>query len=287
MKLKKSNLTWAILCLLPLSACTGGSDISAPITPVSASASEPGFAPKTAAPGPQVRTWAKDVLIFNGDGAAYDDPESLADIVSSHGLTYEYADSSRLNSMSMDELMKFGTLVWPGGYAGQQADSLSVETREKIRKAVTENGLNYTGFCAGAFIAVGAMPAPGKAPDYGMALVEGKELGYFYPNHDGNSDTETMVPVKFGDGSSRELVFWGGPAVTDFPGGVVGRYADGTPAISQAFSGKGLVTISGPHPEAPETWYTKLGLTDSDGLDHETAFALINSSLKQVPLKAF
>lgn len=42
-------------------------------------------------------------------------------------------------------------------------------------------------------------------------------------------------------------------------GGVVARYSDGKAAISQAYSGKGFVVLSGPHPEAPQGWRNTAG----------------------------
>jgi glutamine amidotransferase-like uncharacterized protein len=83
------------------------------------------------------------------------------------------------------------------------------------------------------------------------------------------------------NGSTRHLVWWGGPATPDTNSAgnwsVIGRYEDGRPALSQAYSGRGLVVIAGPHPEAPQSWRLTAG-SDPDGLDWELATQMIEAA---------
>jgi hypothetical protein len=120
---------------------------------------------------------------------------------------------------------------------------------------------------------------------YGMAVAPGRVLDAFYPNDD-TSLIAAMVPVKFADGTSRQMVWWGGPTTPEWSGGVVARYSTGEPAISETFSGKGYVVISGPHPEAPQGWRATAGY-DSDGLDYSVAIAMINAAITRQPLTAY
>lgn len=245
-----------------------------------------GFAtnrPETHAP----RKFGKDILIYAGDYAAYDGPEAIAEIVATHGATYRLVTSAELNAMSLDELADFGAIAWPGGYAGYQSESLSGETRQRIRQAVRERGVGFVGFCAGSFIAVSPEGKDGRAPEYGFSLVGSGELLPYYYLEDEGTDT-AIVQGKFADGTTRELVWWGGPVVPAFPGGVVARYTapghEAEPMISQTWAGNGFVVLSAPHPEAPQSWRDKLGLEDSDGLDWDLAWKLIDAARTHTPL---
>lgn len=231
------------------------------------------------APGGAGRAWSTDALIFNGTGTAGVDAQQIAEILDSKGKTWAMADSAQLDAMSVEELAKFGMIVWPGGYAGVNSSSLSAETRVRIRQAVSERGVSFIGFCAGAFIAVS--PA-GEPQGWGLGLVNAPTLDYF-PLED-QGVTASMVPVKLGGGTTRELLWYGGPQMHEWPGTIVGRYADGAGAISQLRVGQGVVVLSGPHPEGPQSWRDEFGLVDSDGLDFELAWQLMDAALNRVGL---
>lgn len=220
-----------------------------------------------------------DVLIYAGDAAAYGDPEALTAIAESKGLTSKSVTSDELNQMSLDDLSKFGVIAWPGGYAGVMSKSLTKEARDNIRRAVQERGVGYVGICAGAFIAV--------SPDTttGLSVIASPELPYYHLEDEGTDDA--MVGVNFTQGSAHQLVWWGGPSLPEWKGGVIARYSDNNqPAIAETWSGNGLVILSGPHPEAPEDWRTKLGLSDSDGLDQDIAGQMLVAAAKQQPMES-
>jgi glutamine amidotransferase-like uncharacterized protein len=235
------------------------------------------------------RKYKVDALVYAGDAAAFGDPEAISEILDSKKMTYHTVSSSELDSMSLDELSQYGMIIWPGGYAGQMSSSLQDSTREKIRKAVTENGVSYVGICAGAFIAVSAPAKAGAAgPSWGLSLMTNPKdptslLPYYHLEDEGTEDA--MVNLKMSDGSTRSLVWWGGPYLPEVPKGVIARYEDTKePAIIQTWAGKGFVILSGPHPEAPDNWRTKLGLTDSDGSDQDMAGNLFSAALNQKPM---
>lgn len=224
-------------------------------------------------------SYTTDVLIYAGDAAAYGDPEALTAIAQSKGLTSKTVTSDELNQMSLDDLSKFGVIAWPGGYAGQMSKSLTDQARDNIRRAVQERGVGYVGICAGAFIAV--------TPDTktGLSVVAAPELPYYHLEDEGTDDA--MVGVNFVQGGARQMVWWGGPSLPEWKGGVIARYSDNNqPAMAQTWSGNGLVILSGPHPEAPEDWRTKLGLTDSDGLDQDYAGQMLVAAEKQQPMES-
>lgn len=220
-----------------------------------------------------------DVLIYNGTGTATSDAASVEAILDERGTTYRTVSSDELNNMTEEELKNFGVIVWPGGKAKRMADSLTPEARERIRKAVVEEGVGFVGFCAGAFIA-GTYP---WNPTWGLEF-SSIDFPYYYKNDEGYE--ATMEKVTFSDGSVRDLVWIGGPHLADF-GNPVAKYQDGTVAIAQSWIGKGLMILSGPHPEAPDGWRVAYGLNDSDGADFEYTYELIQAALKQNPVATY
>lgn len=233
------------------------------------------------------RPYSIGALIYDGDSAAYGDPEAIASILDAHGISYKRASSDDINSMSIDELSQYGMIIWPGGYAGQMSSSLTPQARENIRTAVNQNGVGYVGICAGAFIAVSPPPTGNEeGPKWGLSILPAADLlPYYYLEDDGTDDA--MVQINFAVGNSRSLVWWGGPYLPEYPKGVIARYAKtNQPAIVQTWAGKGMVILSGPHPEAPQNWRDKLGLQDSDNLDQDIAWQLFQATLNQQFLPA-
>lgn len=232
---------------------------------------------------PITRAFATDALIFNGSGVSTSDWQNTEKIVKDEGLSYQLANSSQMNAMTLEKIASFGVIIVPGGSGGTITAGLTTATRLRIRQAVRDYGVGYVGFCAGAWVAVGPESDTNNTASYGLAVAEGAVLPYWYP---AGNPTAAMVPVKFPDGSSRQLVWWGGPATPEWSGGVIARYATGHPAISQARSGKGFVVISGPHPEAPQSWRATAG-KDSDGLDYDIALSMIHAAINQKQMPVF
>ena len=233
------------------------------------------------------KTVRPSALIYQGDATAYGDVEAISEILDTHHLKYSTVTSAELNQMSIDDLKNFGVLIWPGGYAGQMSGSLYPKTRENIRDAVLNEGLNFVGFCAGAFMAISPEASPQEeGPEWGLALISAPILPYYHLEDEGTE--YSMVDVNFPDKTTRSLVWWGGPYLPDFKNGTIAKYADTQqPAIIQTSAGKGFVVIAGPHPEAPEEWRTKLGLQDPDGIDQEIAWQMIDAAVTQIPLPAY
>ncbi len=223
-------------------------------------------------------------MIYNGDGTSPTDFQALASLIKSHGLTYQAVTSAELNSMSLAKLTSFGTYVWPGGDSNVMDASLTAGTKKLVRQAVTESGVGFAGFCAGAWIAVG--PAPGSAnAGWGFSILTGSYLKEYAPG--GQYPVAAIVPVTLASGGTRDLVWWGGPYLPTIAGGVVGKYPDGTAAIVQSRAGAGYVAITGLHPEAPQDWRTAQNLVDRDGLDLDIAWNIIQAARTRAPMPAF
>jgi glutamine amidotransferase-like uncharacterized protein len=225
-----------------------------------------------------------DVLLFNGQGISTSDWQNTEKLVQSLDLTYQLVNSAQMNAMSLDGLSKFGVLIFPGGTRGGIMSGLTDSAQLNLRQAVRDRGVSYLGFCAGSFAAVGTLADTNTVSEKDLAVVKGTHLSNWWPNGD-TSLTAAIVPVTFADGSSRSLVWWGGPSTPEWTDGVIARYANGKPAISQTFYQKGFVVLTGPHPEAPQGWRNTAG-ADPDGLDYELAKQLIQAALNRSPLPA-
>ncbi|HAR44193.1 MAG TPA: hypothetical protein DCS07_16435 [Bdellovibrionales bacterium] len=233
--------------------------------------------------------YTKAVLLFNGTGVSTSDWQSTEAILKTEGLSYDLANSAQLNAMNLATLTTYGMIIIPGGSGGTITSNLTPETRLRVRQAVREYGLGFVGFCAGAWVAVGPEAETAKIASYGLAIAKGSVLSLFTPGTPGGSTpTAAMVPVTLPNSSKiRSLVWWGGPSTPEWANGVVARYQEtGQPAISETFAGKGLVVISGPHPEAPLGWRATAG-NDVDGLDYDIAVDMIRAALDKKPLPTY
>jgi glutamine amidotransferase-like uncharacterized protein len=229
-------------------------------------------------------SYSTDVLLFNGAGISTSDWQTTEKIVKGMGLTYKLVNSAGLDAMSVDDMAKFGMFLVPGGHAGGITSGLKATTRVRVRQAVRDRGVAYLGICAGAFVAVESGAEGDQTTSYGFPVVEGAHMPVWWPN--GNTSAiAAVVPVTFADGSKRQLVWYGGPATPEWSGGVIARYANGKPAMSQTTFHKGFVVISGPHPEAPQGWRNTAG-SDSDGLDYDIMEKLVTATLTRKPLPA-
>lgn len=230
------------------------------------------------------RPYTKDVLLFNGVGISTSDWQTTEEIVKAANLTYDLVNSSKLDAMTLDQMASYGLMIFPGGYGNQITAGVSAATGIRVRQAVRDRGVSFLGICAGAWVAVGPESSTDQIASYGFAVAQGRFLDEYLPG--GFEPTAAMVDVSFADQSHRSLVWWGGPITPNWENGVVARYTTGDPAISQTWSGKGFVIVTGPHPEAPQGWRSVAG-NDPDGLDYDIATKLIKAALNRQPLPVF
>jgi hypothetical protein len=237
--------------------------------------------PKTkSAPDQNAGADRTDVLIYSGEGSWGDEVDSLAEILYEHNVTYVEWDEDDLNDASEKSLRQFSLILFPGGDSDLVTKYLKPETRDRIRKAVREEGTNYLGFCAGAW----AVVSPEK-DNYGFRLVEGPYLQRT-PYYKKGLEF-SIANAEFPDGTRRDLLWFGGPVTPDIPGGVIAKYPDGTPAISEMYAGKGFIIISGLHPAVNKLILNKIELYNKQAIDPKYAWKLMNAALHSQPLPAF
>jgi glutamine amidotransferase-like uncharacterized protein len=224
-------------------------------------------------------TYTTAVLLYSGTGVSSSDAQTTASILSSAGISYKAVTSADLNIMTAEQFGSYGMLLVPGGVAGTMSNSLTSQTLSLMHDMVTEQGRGYLGFCAGAFLA-------GDYGSWGLGL-SSEAFDYYVAEYQGI--TTEMVDVSYVDGTVRQLVWYGGPKLDGF-GKVLGKYSDGTIAVAQAEVGRGFVTLSAVHPEAPSSWRTSaMAAADTDGVAADQAYALslIRSTLNRAPQPAF
>lgn len=274
--------------LFTLTACDGSSasSESAGVSTISGTGTSPSTDTGSQSPATPVsqRTWTTDVMLFAGSGTWGTEVNNLENIMNAHGVKYQVVTSAQLDAMSVDQMAQFGLMIFPGGSGGTEADSLSSQTHTNLREAVQARGVSYLGFCAGSFIAEAPAPAAGQDVSYGLGVVAGPELDYYYLENQGTDIA--MTPLTFADGSTQDILWYGGPVTPSTAGGVIAKYPDGNPAITELWSGKGFVILSGVHPTADQATLAAVGMSSTDGTHQDTAYNLINAALHQQPMPA-
>jgi glutamine amidotransferase-like uncharacterized protein len=217
------------------------------------------------------------VLIFNGTGTSSSDVAAVEAVVKGKGLAYHTANSSQLDAMSQAQLMAYRLFIVPGGNSITIGNNLSAKATTTVRGAVSQ-GLNYLGICAGAFF------GGYSRPYNGLDLTSGVWFGFYADHYKGIN--KEAVAISFPGGTKLDIYWENGPQLSGW-GQVVGKYPNGTTAITEGYWGKGFVLISGVHPEAPAGW--RYGMKFFTPLDVDLAYAgtLVTAALNRVTLPHF
>jgi len=238
--------------------------------------------PSSAVPAQNPGSERTEVLIYGGISAWVQEINSIKSILSSHNITYVEYNDDQMNELTVENLKKFSLVVFAGGDSDLISDNLDPDTKVRLRNAVREDGLNYLGLCAGAWLVM----EPNERDDlYGFQFIEGPWL--HRPSlHDGKT-TFKLTVARFPGGVTRRLLWFGGPITPEIPGGVVARYEDGTPAVTQMKVGKGFVVISGLHPTANKEILESLGLFVREAIAPDLAWTMIEAAIYGKPMQAF
>jgi glutamine amidotransferase-like uncharacterized protein len=173
-----------------------------------------------------------------------------------------------VTSIVSTDFSQYAALIVPGGNSLTEYNSLG-SARTKIGDAI-KDGLGYLGHCAGAFLT-------GDYGSWGLKLVP-KAIDYpsFY-----YSGTElAMSKHSLASGEVRYILYYGGPDLSGL-GETIATYRNGATSIVQLRVGKGLMVLTGGHPESSQATIQSLGLTDPDGddaaLEHKLIDAVVSS----------
>ena len=214
------------------------------------------------------------ILLFNGTGTSPNDVAAVGEILNSNKLNYATVNSSQLNQMSESRVRTYRLLIVPGGNFIDMGNSLTSSTTANIRKAV-QNGLNYLGICAGAFLA-------GDSGYYNsLNLTSGVRFSFYSGENQGIR--KAAVAIAFPGEPTLDQYWENGPQFAGW-GTIVAKYPDGTSAIVEGEFGGGWVVLTGVHPEAPEGWRRGMTFTTSARVDNAYAVTLIQAALNRTPL---
>ncbi len=217
------------------------------------------------------------ILLFTGTGTSTGDVAALETILDTNHLKYETVSSAELNAMGEDGIRRYRLLIFPGGNFVEIGNSLTPGTTANIRRGV-QNGLNYLGICAGAFLA-GSFPQPYK----GFNLTSGVQFGFYAAGRDVR---KTAVAITVAGGPMLDQYWEDGPQLSGW-GAVVAKYPDGTPAVVQGSFGNGSVILTAVHPEAAESWRRGMTFRTASSTDHAFAATLIHAALNRTSLSHF
>ena len=117
-----------------------------------------------------------------------------------------------------------------------------------------KNGGRFLGVCMGGYLA-------GK-DEFGLFPVPANEY-IDEPRASTTSTADTVIPITW-HGKVRRMYFQDGPSFILTPGTtgvtVLATYSNGEAAVAVARYGKGKTAVSGPHPEADQSWYSAYSL---------------------------
>jgi glutamine amidotransferase-like uncharacterized protein len=142
-----------------------------------------------------------------------------------------------------------------------------------IRNFVLKGG-RYLGFCMGGYLV-------DDDPGFELGLNTDQYIKTSGATIKTTADTLVQVTWR---GTNRWMYFQDGPYF--IPGrGIDGQtilatYMNGYIAAMVQPYGSGKIGVSGPHPEAPASWYKKAGLTDPHSFDTDLGHDLIDVLIK-------
>jgi hypothetical protein len=210
-----------------------------------------------------------DILLFAGTGTSPGDVAAIRRLLRRERLPHAIADSHALGAMPLERLRAHRLLIVPGGNFEVMGNSLPASASANIRASVRA-GLNYLGFCAGAFYA-------GASPYNGANLTDGVRFGFHALEAQGIR--RAAVPIAVPDGPVVEHYWEDGPELSGW-GEAIARYPDGKPAVVQGPVGQGWVVLTGTHPEADESWRRGLTFAAPARAANDYAVLLIRAALE-------
>ncbi|AUI60763.1 BPL-N domain-containing protein [Amycolatopsis sp. BJA-103] len=210
-------------------------------------------------------------LIYNGPQGCSDCAPAVATLLrkAPRPFEVEYVGPGDLTAAALAGAALY---VQPGGGADLERTWRDLRGSAEVVRAWVREGGSYLGLCFGAYLA-------GRGP--GFDLLPGDTDAYAgSPGSSVPDDRDTVVRVDW-RGKPRHMYFQDGPAMLLDSGAdatVLATYDNGTAAVVVAPYGKGRVGVSGPHPEADESWYADKGLTNPDGVRFDLAYELIDAT---------
>lgn len=192
-----------------------------------------------------------NVAVYRGQAGCPGCSEMVVKSLIGTGLPLHISYVGEKEKLKLNEqtLKKFDIYIQPGG--GQDIpgsyEVIGDEGAEAIRQFV-KNGKDFIGICMGAYLAdkdwIGLIDAPLES-----------EVGR--PDSRARDEGDYTLQIKWNN-KQEAFYFQDGPYLNNTTSGngfqAIAYYENGDIAIASYKYGKGNVILSGPHPEADETW---------------------------------
>ena len=214
-------------------------------------------------------------LIYRGPASTPGAPEAAAALLSAGELAMDvrFIGPHERDQLSAAVLSTAALYVQPGGADDLDAAWSAVSPIASSLRSWIHDGGAYLGCCMGGFLA-------GRDP--GFDLLPGDAVEYSAtPGATVSNNADTLVTVDW-RGRPETVYFQGGPAFTVDAGTddtILARYSNGLVAAGVFGFGRGAVGVTGPHPEAPRSWYTDAGLEVPSPLPHAAFIDLVTTTL--------
>lgn len=231
--------------------------------------------------GPPGSSGARPIaLVYRGPAGCDGCSESVGAVLQSSKWNFDvrYVGPGEALQITAATLATATVYAQPGGDPSVDDAWTMMKADAPAIAAFVQAGGHYLGFCEGGYLA-------GKTP--GFALLPGDTDSYITSKGASvTTDIDTVIPIMW-RGQTRTVYFQDGPQFILDPGAtttggatVLATYTNGEIAALAAPYGAGKVGVTGPHPEADDTWYAAFHLTDPDGLDADLAHDLIDTVMQ-------
>ena len=214
-------------------------------------------------------------LIYRGPASTPGAPEAAAAllIAGGHAMDVRFVGPGEPDQLT-EAVLSTGVLyVQPGGADDVDAAWNAVSPITSALRTWIHDGGAYLGCCMGGFLA-------GRDP--GFDLLPGDAMEYSTsPGATVPDNADALVTVTW-QGQPRTIYFQGGPAFAVNAGlddTILAYYSNGLVAAGVFGFGRGAVGVTGPHPEAPLSWYADAGLDVPSPLPHQAFTDLVTATL--------
>lgn len=214
-------------------------------------------------------------LIYRGPASTPGAPEAVAELLSAdeRAMDVRFVGPAEPDQLSAAVLSTAALYVQPGGADDLDAAWNAVSPIASSLRRWIHDGGAYLGCCMGGFLA-------GRDP--GFDLLPGDSMEYSAtPGATVTNNADTLVTLDW-RGAPETVYFQGGPAFTVDAGAndtILARYSNGPVAAGVFGFGRGAVGVTGPHPEAPRSWYTAADLDVPSPLPHAAFTDLVTTTL--------
>jgi glutamine amidotransferase-like uncharacterized protein len=203
-------------------------------------------------PWTQAATPLTHVAIYRGPAGCEDCSENVKQALLRLSPDYQidFVGADEAVDITPQTLARYDLYVQPGGGQDIPAalDSLGAARVQAIREYVARGG-RYLGLCMGAYLADNG--------NFGLIRYDlDSEAGR--PGFEVKGIEDAAVRVVW-DGKADSVFYQDGPyfpkADARAPYTVIATYANGDVAAARYTYAKGVVVLSGPHPEAGQEWF--------------------------------